>query len=109
NWTYTPVIWQGNPSGITELLNNTHYTPLEIFPNPTTDQVSFKLTFDKANKSTVVRIMDINGRVLNSKSLGSAPAGTQQYSVDVSTLPAGKYSIQVITTHTISVEKFVKK
>jgi|GEM_PF-894385 len=108
NWVYTPVIWQGNTS-ISDLLSNTNYTPLEVYPNPTVDQLSFKLTFDKANKSTVVRIMDINGRVLNSKRLGSAPAGTQQYSVDVSALPAGNYSIQVITTHTISVEKFVKK
>jgi len=108
NWVYTPVIWQANTS-ISDLLSNTHYTPLEIYPNPTVDQLSFKLTFDKANKSTVVRIMDINGRVLSSKSLGSAPVGTQQYSVDVSALPAGNYSIQVITTHAISVEKFVKK
>ncbi len=109
NWAYIPVIWQGNPSGLTELLNNTHYTPLEIYPNPTTDQLSFKLNFDKANKYTVARILDLNGRALSSKYLGSAAAGTQQYSVDVSALPAGMYSIQVITERTISVEKFVKK
>jgi len=108
NWVYTPVIWQGNTS-ISDLLNNTQYTPLEVYPNPTVDKLSFELTFEKPNKSTVVRIMDINGRVLNTQRLGSAPVGTQQYSVDVSALPAGNYSIQVITTHAISVEKFVKK
>jgi len=108
NWSYTPVIWQGGV-GIKELLSNTHYTALEVYPNPTVDQLNFKLEFAKANKSTVIRVLDIVGRALNSKAMGASASGTQQFSYNVAQLPAGTYSLQVITDHEIYISKFVKK
>lgn len=108
NWYYTPVIWNANVTGLHDLISNTHYTPLKIYPNPTIDKLSFQLTFDKMNKSTVVRVLDINGRNIFSHNLGSGN-GTQDYSVDVQSLAPGNYQLQVITDHTISVEKFVKQ
>ncbi len=108
NWSYTPVIWQGGV-GIKELLSNTRYTALDVYPNPTVDQLNFKLEFAKANKSTVVRVLDISGRALSSKAMGASATGTQQFSYNVAQLPAGSYSLQVITDHAIYVSKFVKK
>lgn len=109
NWSYTPVIWQGGGTSIKDIIKNTQYSSLDFYPNPTIDKIYFKLDFAKANKSTVVRVLDISGRSLNSKSLGSAGAGTQEYSYNVENLPAGTYTLQVITDNAISVGKFVKK
>lgn len=109
NWGYTPVIWQGGTTSIQELLSSTHYTPLTVYPNPTVEQLNFKLEFAKANKSTIVRVLDLGGRSLNSKAMGGANAGTQEYSYNVAKLPAGSYTLQVITDNAIYTSKFVKK
>lgn len=107
NLTYTPIIW-GEGSSIDEL-KNPKLTPLEIFPNPTTDNVSFEITFADANKSTIARILDMNGRVLSTTNFGKTAVGKRTHSVNVANLPTGMYSLQVVTDHSISVEKFVKK
>jgi hypothetical protein len=109
NFQYIPVIWKDGVNGLGDLLRNTKNTPLEIYPNPTVDQVSFEINFTKSNNSTVARVLDVTGRVVSATNLGAASAGATKYSVNVSQLPAGTYSLQVITDHTISVEKFVKK
>jgi hypothetical protein len=107
NFRYVPIIWGGNTS-VSEMLNP-KLTPLSIFPNPATDNISFKIEFAKNNESTVARVLDISGRAITTENFGSTSLGSKQYSVNVSKLPAGVYSLQVITDHTISVEKFVKK
>lgn len=109
NWGYTPVIWQAGTTSIQELLSSTHYTPLAVYPNPTVEQLNFKLEFAKTNKSTVVRVLDLSGRALSSKAMGGANAGTQEYSYNVSKLSAGTYTLQVITDNAIYTSKFVKK
>lgn len=106
---YIPIVWGGSGTSLPELVKNTKYTPLEIFPNPTTDNVNFELEFADANKSTIARVLAINGRVVSTTNFGKTAPGTRKHSVDVSSLPAGMYSLQVITDHAISVEKFVKK
>ncbi|WP_118975502.1 T9SS type A sorting domain-containing protein [Taibaiella koreensis] len=108
NWSYTPVIWQAGTS-IGELLSRTRYTPLEVYPNPTTDKLNFALTFSKANRSTVARVIDVNGRVLHAKALGGASSGTRQYFCNVEQLPVGNYTLQVITDNAIYISKFVRK
>jgi hypothetical protein len=107
NFRYIPIIWGGSTS-VSEMLNP-KLTPLSIFPNPATDNISFKIEFAKNNETTVARILELSGRVINVQNLGSAAAGLKQYSVDVSKLPIGAYSLQIITDNTISVEKFIKK
>jgi len=107
NLTYTPIIW-GEGTSI-EDLKNPKLTALNIFPNPTTESINFELTFADANKSTVARVLDISGRVVSTTNFGKTNSGTRQHSVNVASLPAGTYSLQVVTDHTISVEKFVKK
>lgn len=109
NWDYTPVIWQGGTTSAKDLLANQHYSSLEVYPNPAVEKLNFKLDFTKMNKSTVVRVLDLSGRSLNSKFMGSAEPGTKEYSYNIETLPAGTYTLQVITDNSISVAKFVKK
>jgi hypothetical protein len=107
NWAYTPVIWQSGTS-VKDLLANQHYSALNVYPNPAIDNINFKLDFTKANKSTVVRVLDLSGRSVSSKFMGSSDSGTKEFSYNIATLPAGSYTLQVITDNTISVAKFVK-
>jgi hypothetical protein len=107
NFTYVPIIW-GGTTGIGNI-NKPTLTPLSIYPNPAVENISFELEFSKANKSTVVRVLDIKGSAISTTSFGNAGVGAKKYSVNVAQLPAGMYSLQVITDNSISVEKFVKK
>lgn len=108
NFRYVPIIWSTGTS-IADLVNKTNLTAMSVYPNPAIDNISFKLEYAKSSKSTVVRVLDISGRVVSSQDLGSTPVGTKEYSVNVSKLPIGAYSLQVVTDYTISVEKFIKK
>lgn len=70
---------------------------LSIFPNPTSDILNIK-TNSKINSISVV---DLTGRKVNVKLDGDK--------VDVRSLPAGTYLINVETKDGISTEKFIKK
>lgn len=82
-------------------------TALTIFPNPTTDKISFTNNFTAATDATV-QITDIAGRVIKSVDLGKQAPGTKTFSVDVQSLTNGMYYIQLVTNTTKSVNKFIK-
>ncbi len=106
NWAYIPVIWQSNTTSIAEMFANS-YTLVDVFPNPTVNNISMKVNIADGNKSTVLRIIDATGREISSKQLG-ATSGDQSFTSDVSNLPAGIYNMQVICQKAIYVGKFVK-
>lgn len=70
---------------------------ISIYPNPTSDILNIK-TDSKINS---VSVFDISGKNLNVKQDGNK--------VDVRSLPAGAYLINVETIDGISTEKFIKK
>jgi hypothetical protein len=81
--------------GTTEEVFNSN--KLRISPNPTTDVLNIK-TDSKINSVSVV---DLTGRKVNVRLDGDK--------VDVRSLPAGTYLINVETKDGISTEKFIKK
>ncbi|MNU13452.1 hypothetical protein D3C71_14910 [compost metagenome] len=81
--------------GTTEEVFNSN--KLSISPNPTSDILNIK-TNSKINSVSVV---DITGRKVNAKLDGDK--------VDVRSLPAGTYLINIETKDGISTEKFIKK
>jgi hypothetical protein len=82
-------------------------TALTIFPNPTTDKISFTNNFTEATDATV-QITDIAGRVMKSVDLGKQAPGSKTFSVDVENLTSGMYYIQLVTNSTKSINKFIK-
>jgi hypothetical protein len=70
---------------------------IKIYPNPTSDVLNIQ-TDSKINN---ISVSDMTGRRVNIKLDGDK--------VDVSTLPAGNYLINVETKDGISTEKFIKK
>ncbi len=75
---------------------------LSLFPNPTANFITVKLT-QVATATTNVKITDITGRAVKTKSIA---AGTVQFKLDVSDLPSGRYFIQVISNASIINESF---
>lgn len=104
NWHYTPVIWNAGLS-IKDLLKNTSYTPIDVYPNPATDKISFNVDVDASNKSIVVRVLDNLGREVYAK---NHKDGNRNLSVDISKFAAGNYNLQVICDRAIFASKFIK-
>lgn len=107
NWAYVPIVWDVNTS-LKDMLNR-KYASMDIYPNPATDNVSFEINNLKTTKATTVRVMSVTGRVVKTENYGAAPVGNQKYSMNLSDLAAGQYSIQVITDNEIYMQKFIKK
>lgn len=72
---------------------------LDVYPNPTTGQLNFNSNLPLAN--SVVQLHDITGRLMLNTVLTST-------NLDISTLPAGVYSLQVITAKGVFNKKIVK-
>lgn len=105
NWDYVPVIW-GSGTGIGEF--STKYDAMAVYPNPAQSTVNFTADVKVASHYHVVRIVDMNGRQVLSERRGAVNAGELNGTVDVTALPAGNYSIQVITNNGVAASKFVK-
>lgn len=67
---------------------------LNVFPNPTTEQVTVAFALDQSEMATV-RLLDITGREVLLAHKGFLGQGEQRHKVDVSALPAGLYLAQV--------------
>lgn len=106
NLDYTPVIWVTG-SGIKGAFS-TNYDQLALYPNPANNMVSYDLDLKKASQSKVVRVLDMTGRAVLTENTGSIGVGKSTHQLDISSLPAGNYNIQVITEYSISATKFVK-
>ena len=73
-----------------------------LYPNPTTGR--FNVTFLQALDNAVIRIVDINGRTYKQ----FKASGTQSQ-CNISELPAGIYSIEIIDKSTVISKKVIKQ
>lgn len=88
-----------NPSKNNFSINN-------IYPNPVKDQLTIEWNSAVKNNTTFV-IMDISGRIIQSKNIPTA-AGFNQRSMDVAKLPRGKYIIKMFCDINCSTTSFIK-
>ncbi|WP_118952546.1 T9SS type A sorting domain-containing protein [Taibaiella helva] len=93
-----------NPTGILEL--NGNHAAMTVYPNPATGNINLDFSSDKASNKAVVRITDISGRTVALKELGAMPSGVHKVSVDVSSLRAGMYLIELNAGHQRATGKF---
>ena len=78
-----------------------------VYPNPTRDQLTIEFSTETL-QATKVKVMDMTGRVV--KTVEAVPqAGEHQYTLSLSELSAGMYTVQVYTddklTHVSKVQK----
>ncbi len=90
------------PSGIEETPG---FHSMNVFPNPASQKANLSLFNENAGKITI-RIVNINGIVLSSAT-ENAGSGWFKKEIDLSGLPGGIYSIQVMTNKKTSTNKLV--
>jgi hypothetical protein len=73
---------------------------LHIWPNPTCNILNVSNPIESINK---VIVTDVNGKILFQEIVGS-----QQSSINVSSLPLGMYFIKAVCEGKTHVEKFIK-
>ena len=94
-----------NLTGIQSPLSTLH-SPLEIYPNPTTD----RLTVTGLSDGATLQIFDMCGRMVG---ISAAPASSGADSgttmLDVSSLAPGVYLLQAVGSQTTTTAKFIKR
>lgn len=91
-------------TGIDDLFGGNHTKAnLNVYPNPAFNTVSFKYNFTKG--SAVVRVTDIAGRVVLTQDFGKQSAGEKTMTIDVSSLNAGMYYLELVTDDTRAISK----
>ena len=89
-----------NVIGIDNALFSTAFT---VYPNPVADFVTINNA--KAFKSAAVKVVDITGKSVYAKSNISG----SQFTVDLTTLKAGLYFVQISNDNEVNVVKILKK
>ena len=72
---------------------------IQVYPNPANDKVTII-----TNKLGLIKITDINGRIIISKNIEAVKA-----IIDISEISGGVYSIQIMTDKGMTVKKLVKQ
>ncbi len=67
---------------------------VKIYPNPVVDQATLELSVVNGGNA-VVRIYDINGKLVHSESLGYLNSGMYNYSIDCSMFNHGMYLVNI--------------
>jgi hypothetical protein len=78
-----------------------------VYPNPTRDQITIEFSTETL-QATKVKVLDMTGRVV--KTVEAVPqAGEHQYTLSLSELSAGMYTVQVYTDDKLSYVTKVQK
>ena len=88
----------------TQVNNNPATTGISVFPNPTTDKIV--VSHKKSTGKGQYQVRDLKGAIIM---LASTPAGTAQFTLDVSRLPNGTYMITWNDNNEQLVKTFIKQ
>jgi len=77
---------------------------IALFPNPTNDVLNVKMEVAEITGKVSLKVIDMNGRMMSS----DTQLSSSQMSIDVSTLPAGNYFLQISNEKYLIGKRFVK-
>jgi type IX secretion system substrate protein/SusE-like outer membrane protein len=89
------------PTSVQDLLDD---SAIALFPNPTNDVLNINMDVAELTGKIRLAVIDMNGRLM----LYDTQLSTSQMSMDVSTLPAGNYFLQISNDKYIIGKRFVK-
>lgn len=78
---------------------------IQVYPNPTNNQISFNYNVAKAG-NVIAKVTDLTGRVVLTKDFGTVASGDQIFTISVADLANGNYALEVITSENRGVSKF---
>ena len=81
---------------------------LKLYPNPTTNELNVLLDIENTETEGLIIVSDFMGKVLMQDQIDLSVKGTQHLTLDVSNLPVGAYVLQINSSDSNEVYKFVK-
>lgn len=78
---------------------------IDVYPNPATDQATVTVITEQTTAAQL-RVLSINGKLLQQFTVEN-PAAAQQQTLDLATLPAGVYFVQLHLTNGIHQQKVI--
>ncbi len=82
---------------------------LTALPNPTENTSVISWTQTKAAQQVSLELFDVQGRKIETVSLGALQTGKHDHTFDLSSRPAGMYFVKIALDNTISTTAVVKK
>ena len=80
--------------GVEEIVSSANASNLKLYPNPTNGIVNMEFrAYD--NEKVTLNVMDINGRVVMTQSIGKLYNGDVSYTFDTAQLSSGMYIVNV--------------
>lgn len=92
---------------VQEWLNNANYWQVVVFPNPTSTNLNVYYNLPKEDEITIA-LFDMQGKLIQQKSLGKQVSGEQQQTLDVSNLPEGTYVFRIEGQHQTVTKTIIK-
>ncbi len=93
------------PVGISE---NLTVEQLIAYPNPATDELKIRFN-TKHNNTVTIRLVDVSGKELTTRSLGNLPTGIYRETFNTSNFSSGVYFIEFTLDNEKVVEQFIVK
>jgi hypothetical protein len=91
-----------------ELLNELNSMNLQLYPNPTNDQININYS-TLINDEISILIYDSNSKLVMTRKLTYKSSGKYTEAIDLSTLNAGTYFCQITEKNNKIVRQFIKK
>lgn len=91
-----------------ELLNELNSMNLQLYPNPTNDQININYS-TLINDEISILIYDSNSKLVMTRKLTYKSSGKYTEAIDLSTLNAGTYFCQITENNKKIVRQFIKK
>jgi hypothetical protein len=79
---------------IEPILDEVNNWNLQLFPNPTKDEIQLKYNLSKEEKIQIA-LYDLTGKLILEKNLGTKNVGENQDNLDLRQLPAGTYICRI--------------
>lgn len=81
---------------------------LKAYPNPFSDFTTVRFTLP-VQENTVLQVLDVQGRVVETRDLGMLPAGTNEFTLKAETWPAGIYMYNINSGSYVLRGKMIKE
>ncbi len=101
--TYKKTGIAPSPGPIVDVNDN----KLKVYPNPTSSIIFIDYVLESLNSQVQLNIVDVTGKIVYTKDLGSRDAGAHSETLDCSHLPNGFYFINMITGQHNKVAKII--
>ncbi len=78
----------------------------DLYPNPSTNEVTFTLSFDGA-ENAMIELLDLKGAVLLEQDINLTPLN-QNFNLDLSGIVPGTYHVRIVTPNEFAVRTLIK-